>query len=42
MEGNAWQLPGDFVVGRDGRIILARVGKNMGDNLLPEQILSYI
>jgi peroxiredoxin len=42
MEGNAWQLPGDFVVGADGRIILARVGKNMGDNLLPEQILSYL
>lgn len=42
MEGNTWQLPGDFIVDTDGTLLLARVGDNMGDNLTPEKLLSYI
>lgn len=42
MEGNQWQLPGDFIVGKDGILKLARVGKNMGDNLTAKELLSYL
>jgi len=42
MEGNQWQLPGDFIVDKDGVIKLARVGKNLADNLPPQQLLSYL
>ena len=42
MEGNTWQLPGDFIIDKQGMVKLARIGKNMGDNLKPEQLLSYL
>jgi thioredoxin-dependent peroxiredoxin len=42
MEGNQWQLPGDFIVDKDGVLKLARVGANLGDNLPPLQLLSYL
>jgi peroxiredoxin len=42
MEGNTWQLPGDFIVDKQGILKLARVGKNMGDNLKPRDLLSYL
>lgn len=42
MEGNTWQLPGDFIVDMQGILKLARVGRDMGDNLRPEILLSYL
>ena len=42
MEGNTWQLPGDFIVDKNGVLKLARVGRNMGDNLSPEDLLSHL
>lgn len=42
MEGNTWQLPGDFIVDKKGLLKLARVGKNMGDNLTAEQLLARL
>ena len=41
-EGNAWQLPGHFVVDDTGTVRLAHVGKNMGDNLPPDRLLPFI
>ncbi|MFH1539321.1 MAG: peroxiredoxin-like family protein [bacterium] len=41
-EGNQWQLPGDFIVGRNGILKLARIGKNMGDNLTAKELLAYL
>ncbi|MFA6448477.1 MAG: peroxiredoxin-like family protein [bacterium] len=42
MEGNQWQLPGDFIVDKEGVLKLARVGKNLADNLPPQQLLTYL
>jgi len=42
MEGNAWQLPGDFIVSKEGLLMLARVGENVGDGLSAEKLLSHI
>lgn len=42
MEGNMWQLPGDFIVDKNGFLKLARIGKNAGDNLRPDQLLEYL
>jgi peroxiredoxin len=42
MEGNTWQLPGDFVIGKDGSLKLARIGDNVGDNLSVDDLLSYV
>ncbi len=42
MEGNQWQLPGDFIVDVNGILKLARVGANAGDNLSPRDLLSYL
>jgi thioredoxin-dependent peroxiredoxin len=42
MEGSQWQLPGDFIVDKDGNLKLARVGKNLADNLPPQKLLSYL
>ncbi len=39
MEGNIWQLPGDFIVDRSGRLTLARIGRNFGDSLGVEGLL---
>jgi len=41
-EGNTWQLPGDFVIDKEGIIRFVYIGKNMGDNLPPGKLLSYI
>jgi peroxiredoxin len=42
MEGNTWQLPGDFIVDPQGVLKLARMGRDMGDNLSPDKLLSYL
>jgi len=42
MEGNLWQLPADFIVGKDGRLTLARIGKDVSDNLPVSELLSSI
>ncbi|HOO57377.1 MAG TPA: peroxiredoxin-like family protein [bacterium] len=42
VEGNTWQLPGDFLVDKDGSLRLARIGKNMGDNLSTDALLGYL
>jgi thioredoxin-dependent peroxiredoxin len=42
MEGNQWQLPGDFIIGKDGVLKLARIGRNLADNLSPQQLLTYL
>ena len=42
MEGNQWQLPGDFIVGKDGRLKLAHVGTDIGDNLKPDELMKYM
>ncbi|HOX28216.1 MAG TPA: peroxiredoxin-like family protein [bacterium] len=42
MEGNQWQLPGDFVIDTEGKIKFAHIGKNMGDNLPPNELLKHI
>jgi peroxiredoxin len=36
------QLPGDFVIDKNGIIRFMYIGKNMGDNLPPEKLLSYL
>jgi len=41
-EGNAWQLPGDFVIDKHGIISFAYIGKNMSDNLSPDELLQYV
>ena len=42
MEGNTWQLPGDFIVDKQGLLKLARVGTNMGDSLKTDELISYL
>ncbi len=42
MEGNQWQLPGDFIVDINGILKLARVGANAGDNLPPGELLANL
>lgn len=42
MEGNQWQLPGDFIVGKDGKLKLAHVGSDIGDNLKSDELMKYM
>ena len=41
-EGSELQLPADFVVGPDGRITFARMGKHVGDNAPFETLLAHV
>ena len=42
MEGNTWQLPGDFIVDTEGVLKLARIGDNVGDHLGAGELLAHL
>jgi peroxiredoxin len=41
-EGNTFQVPGEFIIDKNGVLRLARTGKDAGDNMPVDELLSHL